>query len=143
MKEIRTQDAVGQVLCHDVTQIIRGAVKGPRFRKGHIIREEDVPVLLSLGKDHVFVWENDDTVLHEDEAAEILRQLCQNEYMTASAPKEGKIELTATVDGVFQVDASRFDAVNALDDITIATLPQNMPVKAGQKLAGMRVIPLV
>ena len=143
MKEIRTQDAVGQVLCHDVTQIVRGAVKGPRFRKGHIIREEDVPVLLSLGKDHVFVWENDDTVLHEDEAAEILRQLCQNEYMTASAPKEGKIELTATVDGVFQVDASRFDAVNALDDITIATLPQNMPVKAGQKLAGMRVIPLV
>ncbi|MBP3780140.1 MAG: molybdopterin-binding protein [Selenomonas sp.] len=143
MKEMRTEEAVGQVLCHDVTQIVRGVTKGPRFRKGHIITAEDVPVLLSLGKDHIFVWENDDTVLHEDEAAEILRQLCQNDYMTASEPKEGKIELTAAVDGVFQVDAARFAAVNELDDITIATVPQNMPVKAGQKLAGMRVIPLI
>ncbi len=143
MKEMKTVDAVGQILCHDITQIIKGVTKDAVFRKGHVITEEDIPVLLSVGKDHIYVWENDDTVLHENDAAEILRQLCQNEYMTASEPKEGKIELTATVDGVFQVDESRFDDVNELDDVTIATLPQNMPVKAGQKLAGMRVIPLV
>lgn len=143
MKEMKTVEAVGQILCHDVTQIIRGVTKDAVFRKGHVITEEDIPVLLSVGKDHIYVWENDETVLHENEAAEILRTLCQNAYMTASEPKEGKIELTATADGVFQVDASRFDAVNALDDIAIATLPQNMPVKAGTKLAGMRVIPLV
>ncbi|MBE6075448.1 MAG: molybdopterin-binding protein [Selenomonas ruminantium] len=143
MKEMKTVDAVGQILCHDITQIIKGVTKDAVFRKGHVITEADIPVLLSVGKDHIYVWENDDTVLHENDAAEILRQLCQNEYMTASAPKEGKIELMATVDGVFQVDESRFDDVNELDDVTIATLPQNMPVKAGQKLAGMRVIPLV
>ena len=143
MKEMRTEEAVGQILCHDLTQIIKGVTKDARFRKGHVIKEEDVPVLLSMGKDHIFVWENDDTVLHENDAAEILRQLCQNEYMAASEPKEGKIELTAEVDGIFQVDEDRFDEVNELDDVTIATLPQNMPVKAGQKLAGMRVIPLV
>ncbi|SDP20861.1 molybdopterin-binding protein [Selenomonas ruminantium] len=143
MKEMRTEEAVGQILCHDLTQIVRGVTKDARFRKGHVIKEEDVPVLLSMGKDHIFVWENDDTVLHENDAAEILRQLCQNEYMAASEPKEGKIELTAEVDGIFQVDEDRFDEVNELDDVTIATLPQNMPVKAGQKLAGMRVIPLV
>ena len=143
MKLIRTEDAVGTVLCHDMTQIIPGVTKDARFRKGHIVTEEDIPVLLSMGKDHIFVWENDETMLHENDAAEILRQLCQNEYMTASEPKEGKIELTALVDGVFQVDESRFDEVNELDDVTIATLPQNMPVKSGQKLAGMRVIPLV
>ena len=143
MKEMRTEEAVGQILCHDLTQIIKGVTKDARFRKGYVIKEEDVPVLLSMGKDHIFVWENDDTVLHENDAAEILRQLCQNEYMAASEPKEGKIELTAEVDGIFQVDEDRFDEVNELDDVTIATLPQNMPVKAGQKLAGMRVIPLV
>ena len=143
MKEMRTEEAVGQILCHDLTQIVRGVTKDARFRKGHVIKEEDVPELLSMGKDHIFVWENDDTVLHENDAAEILRQLCQNEYMAASEPKEGKIELTAEVDGIFQVDEDRFDEVNELDDVTIATLPQNMPVKAGQKLAGMRVIPLV
>lgn len=143
MKEMKTVDAVGQILCHDITQIIRGVTKDARFRKGHVITEEDIPVLLSLGKDHIYVWENDETMMHENDAAEILRQLCQNDYMTASEPKEGKIELKATVDGIFQVDEERFDAMNEIAEVTIATLPQNMPVKAGDKLAGMRIIPLV
>ena len=65
MKLIRTEDAVGQVLCHDLTQIIKGVSKGPRFRKGHIVAEEDIPVLLSMGKDQLYVWEKDDTVYHE------------------------------------------------------------------------------
>ena len=58
MKLMRTQDAVGHMLCHDITQIIKDEKKGPVFRKGHIIREEDVPVLLSVGKDHIYIWEN-------------------------------------------------------------------------------------
>ena len=89
MKLIRTQDAVGQVLCHDITQIIPGRFKGPVFRKGHIVQPQDIPVLLSVGKEHLYVWENDETMLHENEAAEILRQLSQNENMEASEAKEG------------------------------------------------------
>ena len=143
MKEIKTTEAVGHILCHDLTQIIKGVTKDARFRKGHIVTPEDIPVLLSMGKEHLFVWENDGTVLHEDEAAEILRSITQNRGMSASAPKEGKIELTAEYDGVFEVDMERLDSLNDLDDIAIATLPQYMPVKAGTKLAGMRVIPLV
>ena len=108
MKEIRTVDAVGQVLCHDITQIVRGVTKNARFRKGHVIREEDVPVLLSLGKDHIYVWDEDATEMHENEAADVLRELCQNEHMTATAPKEGKIELIADCDGIFQVAEDRF-----------------------------------
>ena len=143
MKEIRVEEAVGQVLCHDLTQIIKGVTKDARFRKGHIIKEEDIPVLRSMGKDHIFVWENDGTKLHEDEAAEILREMTQNQGMEASAPKEGKIELTALIDGLFHVDEERLMAVNGLGDIAIATIPQNFPAKKGMKLAGMRVIPLV
>ena len=143
MKEIRVEEAVGQVLCHDLTQIIKGVTKEARFRKGHVIKEEDIPVLSSMGKDHIFVWENDDTKLHEDEAAEILREITQNEGMAATEPKEGKIELTALHDGLFHVDEERLAAVNGLGDIAIATIPQNFPVKKGAKLAGMRVIPLV
>ena len=93
MRLMRTEEAVGQVLCHDITRIIRGVTKDAVFRKGHVIREEDVPVLFSVGKDHIYVWENDETMLHEDEAAEVLRQICQGEHMRASTPKEGKIEL--------------------------------------------------
>ena len=142
MKEIKTTEAIGHILCHDLTQIIKGVAKGPRFRKGHVVTAEDIPVLLSMGKEHLFVWENDGSMLHEDEAAAILKELAQGRGMTASEPKEGKIELTAAYDGVLEIDIDRLDALNDLDDITIATLPPHMPVATGMKLAGMRVIPL-
>ena len=143
MKLMRTEDAVGQVLCHDITQIIRGVTKDAVFRKGHIIRPEDIPVLLSVGKDHIYVWENDGTMYHEDEAAEILRDICMGEGMSASKPKEGKIELTATRDGLFLVDREKLRAVNSLGRMMIATRPGGVAVKAGAKLCGTRIIPLV
>ena len=143
MQEISVEDAVGQILCHDITEIVRGVRKGARFRKGHVVEAADIPVLLSLGKEHLYVWENDGTLLHENEAAEILRGFCQNEGMEASEPKEGKIELRALHDGVFAVDAERFHRLNDFDDIMVACAPQYMAVKKGDLLAGMRVIPLV
>lgn len=72
MKKMKTEDAVGQILCHDITQIVPGVTKDAVFRKGHVIREEDIPVLLSVGKDHIYIWENNENMLHENEAAEIL-----------------------------------------------------------------------
>ncbi len=143
MKLMKTVDAVGQVLCHDITQIIKDEKKGPVFRKGHIIRPEDVPVLLSVGKDTIYIWENDETMLHEDEAAAILRDLCLNEHMRASEPKEGKIELIADIDGLLLIDVERLRAVNALGDMMIATRASGFVVKKGDKLCGTRVIPLV
>ena len=95
MKLLKTEEAVGQVLCHDITQIIRGVTKDAVFRKGHIITPEDVPVLLSVGKEHVYIWEKNENMLHENDAAEILRSLCQGPNMHATAPREGKIELVA------------------------------------------------
>ena len=77
MKEIKTVEAAGHILCHDITQIIPGEFKGARFKKGHIVREEDIPVLLSLGKEHLFVWENDESMLHENDAANILCEICR------------------------------------------------------------------
>lgn len=143
MKKINTVDAKGHVLCHDITRIIKDVVKDTPFRKGHIVTEEDIPVLLSLGKTHLYVWENDETKYHENEAAEILCQLCINEHMERSAVREGKIELTAACDGLFTVDVERLNAVNSFDEIMIATRHNNVPVKAGDKLIGTRVIPLV
>lgn len=142
MKEIHVRDAVGMALCHDITQIIRGGVKDARFRRGHVITEEDVPVLLSLGKEHIFVWEENENMLHENDAAAILADLCQGDNMKRGDVKEGKIELIATVDGVLRIDVEHIDALNDLEDMCVATISNNMPVKAGQKLAGMRVVPL-
>jgi len=143
MKIIKTVDAVGHVLCHDITQIIKDVTKDVRFHKGHIITEEDIPVLLSLGKDHLYIWEKKEGMLHENEASQILREICQSEYTTASEVKEGKIELFAACDGVLKIDIEILNKINCLDDISIATRHNNTPVKKGDKLAGMRVVPLV
>jgi len=160
-----TREAVGQILCHDVTQIIKGVTKDALFRKGHVIKEEDLPVLLNLGKEHVYICEvsdiktsdtntisgiktpliseNNENTLHENDAAEILRAMCQNENMRAVGPKEGKIELLAEIDGLLLVDTAGLRRVNSLEQMVVATRPSGFPVKKGDKLCGVRVIPLV
>ncbi len=143
MKKIETVNAVGHVLCHDITRIVKDVVKDTPFRKGHVVTEEDIPVLLSLGKEHLYIWEKKEGMLHENEAAEILFDICKNENMKGTEIKEGKIELIADCDGLFRVDVERLDAINELDEIMIATRHTNYAVKKGDKLAGTRVIPLI
>ena len=143
MKLIRTEDAVGSVLCHDLTQIIKGVTKDAVFRKGHIVQPEDIPVLLSIGKEHLYVWEADESMLHENDAARILVDLCKSEGMSESAVKEGKIELAAAVDGLFKGDSKRLQLVNSFGQMMIATRHGNTPVHKGDKLCGTRIIPLV
>ena len=145
MKLIDTKDAVGHVLCHDITQILPGKSKGPVFKKGHVVTEEDIPVLMSVGKEHLYVWEKTEGMLHEDEAAEILREICMGDSksMTASEPSEGKIEIRAAVDGLLKIDRDKLNRVNSLGEMMVATVHGDYPVRAGDKLAGTRVIPLV
>ena len=143
MKLIRTEDAVGQVLCHDITQIIKGEKKGPVFKKGHIIQEEDIPVLLSVGKDNIYIWEKEEGILHENEAAEILCKMCINDHMTRSGVSEGKIEIRADCDGLLKINRRALKAVNGFGQMMIATVHGDFPVRKGDKLAGTRIIPLV
>ena len=143
MKCVKTQDAVGHVLCHDITQIIKDVKKGTAFRKGHIVTEEDIPVLLSLGKDNLYIWEKTEGILHENEAAEYLRYICMNENMIQSEVKEGKIELIAEIDGLLKIDVDKLRAVNSLGEMMIATRHTNTTVKKGDKLVGTRIIPLL
>ena len=143
MTLIRTEDAVGHVLCHDMTQIIKDQYKDARFRKGHIVTEEDIPVLLSMGKEHLYVWEMTPGMLHENDAAERLYTLCVGDHMDRSEVKEGKIELIADCDGLLKIDRAALLAVNRTPQMMIATIHGDLPVKKGQKLAGTRIIPLV
>lgn len=143
MKLMKTTEAVGQVLCHDITQIIPGVTKDAVFRKGHIITEEDIPVLLSVGKDSIYIWENDETMMHENEAAEVLYRMTAGEGMHASDVKEGKIEVIADRDGLLKVDSEKLFRVNSFGEMMIATRHGNTAVKCGDKLAGTRIIPLV
>ena len=143
MKLIRTVDAAGQVLCHDITQIIPGEYKDARFRKGHVIQPEDIPVLLSIGKENLYVWEKHPGILHEDEAAALLYKAAAGKNIHGTAPKEGKIELIADIDGVLKIRREALLAVNSLGEMMIASRHGDFPVKKGDKLAGTRIIPLV
>ena len=143
MKEIRTEDAAGQILCHDITQIIKDEKKGVLFSKGHIVKEEDIPLLLSVGKEHLFVWEKKEGILHENEGADILYKICAGDSMHGTDVKEGKIELVADEDGVLKIRRDALMAVNSLGEMMIASRHGDFPVKKGDKLAGTRIIPLV
>jgi len=143
MKLIQTVEAEGAVLCHDITQIVRGVTKGAIFRKGHVVAKEDIPVLLSIGKDQLYVWEREEGMLHENDAAEILCAMCKGRHMEQSQAKEGKIELRAACDGLLKVDDKGLKAVNGFGQMMIATRHGNFPVKKGDKLAGTRIIPLI
>ena len=144
MKKIKTTEAVGHVLQHDITEIIPGEFKGRAFKKGHIITEEDVPHLLRLGKDHIFVFELGEDKIHENEGAMILGKLGQGENISlGSEIKEGKINFNSSIDGILKVDSEKLFELNMLGEISFATLPNNIPVKKGELVGGARIIPLV
>lgn len=144
MKKVNVHDAVGMVLCHDITQIIPGEFKGRAFKKGHIIQEEDVEKLLSCGKEHIYVWEYKEGILHENEAAERLRDIvCGDGIDFGEEIKEGKIDFFAKEDGLLKVNEEELLKINSLGEMMVATIHNNTPVKKGEKLGGTRIIPLV
>ncbi len=143
MKVINTKDAVGMVLCHDITKIVPGEFKGAAFKKGHIVREEDIPELLKLGKDHLYVWEKKEGILHENEAAERIKNHIAGDGLVFGEVKEGKIDFFAETDGIVSIDTTELLKANSVGEIIVATIHNNTPVKAGEKIAGTRIIPLV
>ena len=145
MKEIRTEDAVGHILCHDITQIIKDEKKSVLFKKGHVVKEEDIPLLLSVGKEHLFVWEKNPGILHENEAAEILYKICagNSSKVHGTEIKEGKIEVVSKIDGILKIRRDALVAVNSLGEMMIASRHGDFPIKKGDKVAGTRIIPLV
>ena len=143
-KTIPVQEAVGTVLAHDITEIRPGEFKGRAFKKGHIIREEDVCHLQRLGKEHLFVLNIAEDEMHENDAAYVTaRALMGDGVVIKGEPKEGKISIVAEWDGLLKINKEALLAFNMLGDVMCATLHNNMVVKKGQTVAGTRAIPLV
>ncbi len=142
MERVRVEDAVGMVLCHDITEIVPGKFKGRAFAKGHIIRQQDIEKLLDLGKRHIYVWDTKKGYVHENDAAKRMVQAAVGENIVCSDVKEGKIELRAGCDGVLKINLDTLYAVNSGEEICFATIHGNKMVKKGALLGGARVIPL-
>jgi molybdenum cofactor synthesis domain-containing protein len=144
MRTIPVEESVGAVLAHDITEIRPGEFKGRAFRKGHVVRKEDVCHLQRLGKEKLFVLNIEEDELHEDEAAyEMAEALSGEGVEMRGRPKEGKIDLVAGTDGLLKINRDALLEINMLGDVICATLHDNTPVKKGEVVAGTRAVPLV
>lgn len=143
MLKVKVEDAVGMVLCHDITQIIPGEFKGRAFKKGHVVSTEDIPKLLRIGKENLYVWERKEGWLHEDEAAARLAGAICGSHLVLTEPKEGKINLIAGSRGLLKINVEGLNEINSESQVVLSSLHRNQVVDEGTIVAGTRVVPLV
>ena len=142
MRQVPVAEAVGMILCHDITRIIPGAVKERAFRKGQMITEEDVPKLKDLGKENIFVWESSPDLVHENDAALLLAKSVSGPGLHWDEPNQGKVNLQADYDGLLKIQTEMLCELNSIEGIVLSTLHNNRVVTQDQVIAGTRVIPL-
>lgn len=142
MIKLPLEEAVGKILAHDMTRIVPGEFKGPAFKKGHILRAEDIPQLRRMGKNHVYIHEFNDSLYHEDEAAFRIAHRIAGERLALTEPSEGRINLKAQQNGMLRINRELLYRVNSQEHIIVSTLHDYTPVQAGQVVAGTRIIPL-
>jgi hypothetical protein len=143
MKSVPVSDAVGMVLCHDVTRIIPGRHKGPAFKKGHIIASQDIEPLLDMGKANVYVYDLSDGFIHEDDAAGRIASAAAGPGLQLTSPSEGRVNLKASLNGLLKVNPEALKQINSVEDVVFATLHTNLPVSHNQPVGGTRITPLV
>jgi len=144
LKKIKLKDAVGMQLSHDITEIRPGEFKGPSFRQGHTVCDDDLCHLQKIGKNHLYLVNLEDDEIHENQAAAILAEgLAGDGIVWEDAPKEGKIGLHAECDGLLVVDTASLAACNMVDEVMCATLHSHTLVKKGDLVGATRAIPLV
>jgi len=142
--KIPVHESIGAVLAHDVTEIRPGEFKGRAFKRGHVIREEDVCHLQRLGKENLFVLNMSEDEMHEDDAAYALSNaLMGGGVEIKGEPKEGKIEIIAERDGLLKINREALLEFNMLGDVMCATLHNNTLVRKGQSVGGTRAVPLI
>ncbi len=143
-KVVAVEDAVGEILLHDITAVIpEKGFKGRIFKKGHIIKEEDIATLKDVGKNNIYVFELGDDEIHEDDASRLLtKALAGANTKAGEEPKEGKIDIKSTVYGVCKIDVARLNAFNSVGEPSCPTIYNNTVVHPDDKLAGVRIISL-
>lgn len=143
MKLIPVEQSIGMVLAHDMTEIIPGKSKGAAFKKGHVIMKEDIPRLMNMGKEHIYIFECKETDVHENEAAVRMAKAAAGQGIVLSEPSEGKVEMKVEYPGMLKVDSKALMEINGIDEIIMVTLHTNCLVQKDKVVAGTKIIPLV
>ncbi|MBU3175862.1 molybdopterin-binding protein [Clostridium estertheticum] len=142
MKIVPVEEALGMVLCHDLTKIVPGEFDGVAFKKGHVISKEDIPKMLDIGKKNIYVWEMQEGMIHENEAGERMARAAAGNAIVFTKPSEGKVKLIANCKGLLKINIKALEKINMIDEAMVATLHTDIVVDEGSVIAGTRIIPL-
>ncbi|MFH1662986.1 MAG: molybdopterin-binding protein [Chloroflexota bacterium] len=142
LKKVKIEEAIGMPIGHDVTKVIPGEFKGAAFRRGHILKQEDIPELLSMGKEHIYIIEEEEGEVHEEEAALRIAEAVADPEMEITKPREGKVNIKSGISGLLKINKSLLREVNSIPDISLATIHENAICRPGTIIAGTKIIPL-
>lgn len=143
IKKVKVEDAVGMVLGHELTKIVPGSYKGPAFRKGHIIREEDIPHLKDIGKEHIYLIEMGPGQLHENDAADRIARAVCGVNVEIAAPSEGRVNLKANIPGLLKINRAAVAELNETENVALSTKHSDILVQPGDLVAAAKIVPLV
>ena len=143
MKAIDVDKALGMILGHDLTRVVPGEFKGVAFKKGHIIKAEDIPLLRSMGKNNIYVMEIGTDEVHENPGAEQIAYLAAHEELTFTQAAEGNVKIKAQCAGLLKIDGERLLEINILNGLALSTLHNDSPVQLGELVASAKIIPLL
>ncbi|MEO7331276.1 MAG: molybdopterin-binding/glycosyltransferase family 2 protein, partial [Minicystis sp.] len=133
---ILVSTARGAVLGHTV-RLGPGAV----LKKGTVLGVAEIAALVAAGHDAVIAAQIDDD-LPEDRAAALVGAAVSGPGIRAAEAATGRCNLHAEMPGLLLVDRPRVDRLNLVDEaVTLATLAPFAPVRAGDMVATVKIIP--
>lgn len=142
LKKVKLDKAIGLTIGHDMTKVIPGKFKGPMFRRGHVITKDDLPELRLMGKEHIYVIEEEEGLIHEEEAALRIAKTVSGSDMKLTSPKEGRVNIVCTQHGLLKVNKALLKEINSIGDIVLATLHENTVCQPETIIAATKINPL-
>lgn len=137
------EEAVGLPLSHDLTMIDpQNKYKGAKFKRGHILTKDDLPILRRMGRMHLSVLELAHDEVHEDLAAIRLGEKFKSCGFSVTSPSEGRCNLKAEKNGLLIIDEQMVNRINSDKDWVLSTIANFSVVKKGDVVAAWRIGPL-
>ncbi|MDD3294061.1 MAG: molybdopterin-binding protein [Geobacteraceae bacterium] len=142
IRKVRIEEAVGMSLGHDVARVVPGETGVLPFPRGYVVREEDIPQFLNIGKEHIYVVESEESEAHENEAAGRIARATVGEGLEFDSPAGGAARIKAKHTGVLKKNVPLLDEVNTMGSFAIGTRHNWTVCTEGQAVAVAKTMPL-
>ncbi len=129
-------ESLGAILAHGTR------LPGKLLPKGTVVDAATIEILHAAGITHVVAARLESGDVGEDTAAAHAAACFGGTHLRVASAETGRANIFAISPGLLRVTRAPIDAFNAAHEaITIATLPDATPVRAGDLLATIKIIP--